>query len=442
MASSSSPQALKVLNQCSISPPKGSVPETSIPLSFLDLLWLQAGAVERLFFYKFSHSTSHFIDHFLPTLKASLSLTLQHLFLLASRVRSIPDSEHKFDYHFTEDKGSVPFILAESEADFDTLSGDQDREFKHLQPLIPSLVSPSGDHSHPLMALQVTVFPNHGLCLAITINHVVCDGASSINFIKSWAATCSSAATTPIIAAPPFYDRTELHDSKLHSLFLRTLVEDGALIVIENSSTTVDEVIFSTFSLKTEHVDKLKKFVLDKNEEYHQPFHCSTFVIVCAYVWTCLVKSTGWPHDKTAYMCFMADARGRLRPALPPGYFGNCLGGCMLQMKVAELVNYDGVRKAAEVIGSKAENWPELIRELAMEEKVLSVAGSPKFRVYDTDFGWGKPVKVEITSIRNSLSMAMTESRGNTGGVEIGFAMPKVEMGQFRAHFIGGLELL
>ncbi|KAM0942007.1 putative transferase [Dioscorea sansibarensis] len=431
MASSSSHHALKVLNLCSISPPKGSVPETSIPLSFFDLLWLQAGAVERLFFYKFSHSTSHFIDHFLPTLKASLSLSLQHLFLLASRVRSNPNSEHKFDYHFTEDTGSVPFILAESEADFDTLSGNQDREFKHLRPLIPGLVSLSGDHSHPLMALQVTVFPNHGLCLAITINHVVCDGTSSINFIKSWATTCSSAATTPIVAAPPFYDRTVIHDSKLHSLFLQTLVEDGALIVIEDSSATVNnDVIFSTFSLKAEHLDKLKKFVLDKNEEYHESFHCSTFVLACAYVWTCLVKSTRWPIGKIAHMCFAADARGRLRPALPPGYFGNCLGGCILQMKVAELVNYDGVRKAAEAIGSsiyklnsggvlrEAEHWPELIRKLAMEEKV------------------------EITSIRNSSSMAMTESRGNAGGVELGFAMPKVEMDQFRAHFHRGLQLL
>ncbi|KAJ0966617.1 hypothetical protein J5N97_023534 [Dioscorea zingiberensis] len=461
MASLSS-HAIKVLDQSSVSPPKGSVLETSIPLSFFDLLWLQAGVVERLFFYKFPYSTSHFIHHFLPIFKSSLSLTLQHFFPLSCHIRRNPNSEHKIEYHYIEDRGcSVPFILAESEADFDALSGDHNREFKHLQPLIPSLVSLSGDTPAPLMASQVTVFPNHGLCVAISVNHSVCDGASSTNFIKSWAATCSSGSTTAsLVPAPPLFDRSMLHDpNNLHSRFLRAIEEDGALIVFQDSSKTVTaaapidvDKVFSTFSLRPEHVEKLKNRVKDKYKEFEaMPFHCSTFVIAFAYVWTCLMRSREWQRDRTSHMAFAADYRSRLLPPLPPEYFGNCVGGCFGAMKVAELLNDDGFEKAAEVVGRAidelkdgyvlegAEEWPELIKKLCLEDP-LSVAGSPRFRVYGTDFGWGKPVKVEIPSIRHASSMAVTESRDGVGGIEIGLALPEAEMNQFRSHFITGLR--
>ncbi|KAK9117685.1 hypothetical protein Sjap_016632 [Stephania japonica] len=54
--------------------------------------------------------------------------------------------------------------------------------------------------------------------------------------------------------------------------------------------------------------------------------------------------------------------------------------------------------------------------------KVLSVAGLPKFKVYETDFGWGRPKKVEVVSIEDSGAISLSESRDddiNGGGVEV-----------------------
>ncbi|AES77693.1 anthocyanin acyltransferase, putative [Medicago truncatula] len=50
--------------------------ETSLPLTFFDILWLRLPPVQRIFFYEFPHQTSLFFNTLLPKLKQSLSLTL------------------------------------------------------------------------------------------------------------------------------------------------------------------------------------------------------------------------------------------------------------------------------------------------------------------------------------------------------------------------------
>ncbi|MCI55201.1 coumaroyl-CoA:anthocyanidin 3-O-glucoside-6''-O-coumaroyltransferase 1-like, partial [Trifolium medium] len=49
---------------------------------------------------------------------------------------------------------------------------------------------------------------------------------------------------------------------------------------------------------------------------------------------------------------------------------------------------------------------------------VLLVTGSPKFNVYETDFGFGKPVKVEM--VHSFKCMSIAESGDGEGGIEVG----------------------
>jgi hypothetical protein len=50
----------------------------------------------------------------------------------------------------------------------------------------------------------------------------------------------------------------------------------------------------------------------------------------------------------------------------------------------------------------------------------LSVAGSPRFRMYNVDFGFGSPAKVEIVSVAKTGAMSVAEGRGGcSGGIEI-----------------------
>ncbi|KAJ0966619.1 hypothetical protein J5N97_023536 [Dioscorea zingiberensis] len=444
---------LRILDQCSVSPPKGSVPETAIPLTFFDILWLLGQTVDRLFFYEFHLSTSHFIHHLLPTFKSSLSLALKHFFPLSGHVRPSSSSPDHYEIYYT-DGDSVLLTITESEADFEELSGDQPRSIESLQALIPSLTISNG--ATPLMALQVTVFPYHGICLSISISHIAGDGTSTMNFIKSWASTCFSEATSTVLATPPLFNRSLITDpNNLHAVNLQLIKTFAGLSekMSSNFESPNDVVFFSTFTLKKDHIEKLKSMVMAKYEKGDRvPFHCSTFVVGCGYVWACLVRSRGWPEERTAYMGFAVDARARLTPEIPAGYFGNCLSFCLAELKVGDIVDEDGVVKAIEALGKAidgmredgvlkgAEELPKLFVKLA-DERPLSIAGSPRFRVYDTDFGWGKPVKVEVTSIKETGAMSIAESGKEPGGLEFGLAFPKHEIDAFQACFTAGLQI-
>ncbi|CAN6934712.1 unnamed protein product [Brassica oleracea] len=64
---------------------------------------------------------------------------------------------------------------------------------------------------------------------------------------------------------------------------------------------------------------------------------------------------------------------------------------------------------------------------------------SNRFGVYESDFGWGIPVKVDVVSIRGD-GISMAEKRDDSGGVEIGLCMKKADMDIVFTLFNSGLQ--
>ncbi|KAL4273781.1 hypothetical protein GQ457_13G017800 [Hibiscus cannabinus] len=86
---------LKVLEDSGVSPPPGSVPTTSLPLTFFDTSWITCRHMKHLFFYEFPFPPSHFIENTFPDLKTSLSLALQQFFPFAGHLRlRLPQPPH------------------------------------------------------------------------------------------------------------------------------------------------------------------------------------------------------------------------------------------------------------------------------------------------------------------------------------------------------------
>lgn len=73
----------------------------------------------------------------------------------------------------------------------------------------------------------------------------------------------------------------------------------------------------------------------------------------------------------------------------------------------------------------------------------VMVAGSPKLEFYyETDFGWGKPKKIEEISIDKMRAISFTESRVVKGGIEVGLALTKAKMDAFTMFFSESLDVL
>ncbi|XP_020591218.1 phenolic glucoside malonyltransferase 1-like [Phalaenopsis equestris] len=447
--------SVKILDQSLISPPPLSACESrpSLPLNFFDMLWLNYSPVERLFFYQFSDSSSHFIDFHLPNLKFALSATLSTFYPLAATIRrSRSDGRFEIAPAHTD---SVPLTVTEyagNPADFLDISGDHSRPVEKLLPLVPRL--PMSRDAQPLLALQVTLFPYFGLCVSLAVHHSACDGFSSMQFVKLWSATAASSFRpddlVPQLPAPVM-DRTVIPDPRNLYLQMEKAVLDVRVNEKMITSGISGGVYAATFTLSAPEISRLKKEAQKKAEEQGIPcFHCSSFVVSCAYSWICLLKTRHKTDGEgKAHFVFAVDWRRRIQPPFPETSFGTCLSGCFVKWDAEELLAKDGILAACAAIGKAIEELGDAHESMdgVMDKlgeiapwRPLSLAGSPKMGVYGTDFGWGKPRKVEVISTRETGAIAMAESRNGDGGIEVGVILPEDNLKAFADYFAGGMD--
>ncbi|MQL73860.1 hypothetical protein Taro_006233 [Colocasia esculenta] len=449
--SSNVPAAITVVEQCRVSPGHdGPFGEVSIPLTFLDVPWLKNHPVQRLFFYRWPGlTTTHFATSALPRLKRSLSLTLRHYYPLIGRLEPLSGSSDRFHIVCT-DADSVTFTLAECVVEdgdyFHHLAGNHPRRVEMFRPLVPGMISASA-----LLALQVTVFPGAGVCIGVAIGHAACDGSSFVSFMKAWASACrlEENEASPV-GELPVIDRTLVSDpgGQLYTALFDSMKNLSGLSWPAVEGPDVER---STFLLRRAHIEELRRRVSGQRPPPLPVLRYSSFVLTCAYVWVCLLKA-GWPRqgeEDAAYLLFAMNCRGRLRPPIPAAYFGNCLVPCTVRARRSDLLGVNGVGLAAEVIAREVasqghgdhlltEQSPQLA--VWLRGRPLSIAGSPRFGVYGTDFGWGRPAKVEMVGIERTGAVALADSGEDDGGIELGLALRAPEMARFTSLFTAGLE--
>ena len=433
----------------------------SLPLTFFDVLWLRFAPVQRVFFYETSISITTFLDSILPKLKHSLSLTLQYFLPLAGTL-TWPQDSHKPIINYKEGD-AVSLTVAESNANnFYHLSSNNFVEAVEYHPLVPDLAI--SHEQAPVLALQVTMFSNYGLCIGITTHHAVFDGKSSTMFMKSWAHLCKNALSSSLVPdLTPSFDRMVIKDpSTIEAIYLNQLLNlDGphnrSLKVWDKK--TPPDVVRGTFELTCTNLEKLRQLITnmleEKNEQQQLAVHLSRLTLTCAYTWVCLAKAEGL-RDTKLHLGISADARPRLEPPIPGNYFGNCLTFCGVVAERNDLLGGKGVAVAAKAISdairslddgvlSDAENWLSLFISLMtdkMADRATGIAGSPRFELYNTDFGWGKPMKVEMISIDRTGAISVSDTRDGAGGIKVGLVLKKHEMKVFASIYAKGLEVL
>ncbi|XVF22972.1 hypothetical protein REPUB_Repub12eG0217100 [Reevesia pubescens] len=458
---------VKILEQCQVCPPPNTVPAASlIPLTFFDLPWLFFPPAQPLFFYPYPYPTSHFLASTLPSLKHSLSLTLQLFFPFAAHL--VLDLEPQPKIAFNQKHCYVSLTFAESNADFHHISGNHPRDVKDFHPLLPSLESSnptSRDENQavPLLAVKVIVFPNSGLCIGLAYHHVAADGRTFDNFIKTWASFHRDSSNYSIM---PSYDRTVVIDKHgLEAIFLnewRKKKSGKQMVIMGTESRADDEFadkVRATFVMGLTDIEKINGWIIGecKNKNLSEPVHLSPYVVACAFVWVCLMKSRTDSEDfddQLHYPCyfgFNAGGLSRLDFPVPATYFGNCVGFGRSEATRGDLMGENGIIFAAKAIGDtvkkldkallgEAERWISDWEVFWESNLHIMVVGSPKLDAYETDFGWGRPTKIEEISIDRWGAISLTESRDEKGGIEVGLALPKPKMDAFTSLFAQALK--
>ncbi|XP_010277331.1 PREDICTED: phenolic glucoside malonyltransferase 1-like [Nelumbo nucifera] len=448
-----------ILEHCRIAPPPNSATEMSLPLTFFDMLCLVLPPIQSLYFYELPQ----FADSLLPNIKHSLSLTLKHFLPFAGNLTWPKDSEVPLIRYVEKD--SVSLTVAESDGDFYHLSGTHCRDITEILPLIPDL--PISDKQAPVLALQVTVFPNRGICVATTIHHAVADGRTISLFMKTWASICRLGGDSSLLPESlPFYDRNVIKDpSGLQKVFLTELSNLTSECEVESENWSFklwDNVappnsVKAIFELRRDDIERLRKWVVkrlakDKQSAQDSVPHLSAFVLACAFLCHCLVTAGEDESREKTYCMFPVDCRARLEPPVPATYFGNCVRGGIVSLETNRVLGEDGMVVAVEAIrGAINELENGVLRGLeefvsAMSSidvlEIIWIAWSPRFRVYDTNFGWERPKKMEILMTAGCRVISLVESRDGDGGIEVGLELDRKQMQVFSSLFVDGIKAL
>uniref|UniRef100_J3LCW7 Uncharacterized protein n=1 Tax=Oryza brachyantha TaxID=4533 RepID=J3LCW7_ORYBR len=434
------------------------LPERAMPLTFLDAMFLSTPAVERVLLSRLGAADD--VDAVLSRLADSLSRVLRDFYPLAGRLRLTPGEGNRYELLYRPGDGVAFTVAQHGGVDVDELARDDPREHAAIAPFVPVL--PAGG---AVLAVQATVLLlpiRRDLALGVTVHHAACDGSSSTHFLHTWAATCAGAAVLP---QPPVINRTCIRDREDIYDLLASMAKDSQPHMLESTIVVVAvDKLLATFAVSGDTLQSIKDRIAAVAARRGVPTpRCTSIVATFAVIWHCHTRaaqgdvdveadSTPSPNDgDRGLLVCLSDLRPRMDPRVPDKYLGNCVGPCFAwaaRKEIAATGADDALFTASSAIAlaidgatrCEADYWDRCTEQgqemRTLESPPVSVAGSPRFRVYDVDFGFGKPAKVEVVSIAKTGAVSVAESRRRgSGGIEVGVALPPEQMERFRRCF-------
>lgn len=246
----------------------------------------------------------------------------------------------------------------------------------------------------------------------------------------------------------PFYGRDSVQDSNKLEKVVWSQERTGALTVSLTLALPLHK-LRATFVIGDVKIEKLKDLATIKNLIVGR---LSTFVMVCAHLWSCLAMSAAAAEEEVddaepEYLGSLIDCRARLDPPLPSNYFGNCLMLLLAISTHGRLKGKDGFVATIEAIvvairktireGRGASDFfknRSRIHSEFMGKRLVSVAGSSRLDQYcGADYGWGAAVKYEC--IHTDFNGSVHFGKARDKGVEIGLSLPKAKMHSFASIF-------
>lgn len=367
---------------------------------------------------------------------AALADALRVFYPLAGRIRQ--DAADGGLAIEGDDGAEVIEAEAEAVAVDDLAGGDcRDEAEKVMQRLVPyTAVMNLEGLRRPLLAVQFTKLKD-GLAVGCAFNHAVLDGTSTWHFMSSWAELCrnggnNGSKSSVTVSLPPVLDRSLARSVRVR-LDLPASAEAHEKT---DPNGPKPALVARVFSFPESTVARIKASANAALPPGAKPF--STFQSLGAHIWRAVSRARGLgPADITAFAVF-ADCRARLDPPLPPAYFGNLIQAVFTGMPAGMLLG--GPPELAAGLLQKAidehdaaavvrrleeyEAAPKLFHYSDAGPNCVAVGSSPRFKVYDVDFGFGRPQRVRSASNNKFDGMVyLYPGRGGDGGIDVELAL-------------------
>nr|CAD1830788.1 unnamed protein product [Ananas comosus var. bracteatus] len=331
-----------------------------------------------------------------------------------------------------------------------------------LQQLVPytGVMNLEGLH-RPLLAVQFTKLKD-GVAIGCAFNHAILDGHSTWHFMSSWAELSRGGGGGGGPSLVPILDRAlarrirvplslpsspAAHESLdpngpakplIHRLFSfpQTLVDQIKLATNQNPNPNPNPNPEGPDSEPEPEPER-------EHETKTKPKPFSTFQSLGAHVWRAVARARGLAADELTVFAVFADCRGRVDPPVSPAYFGNLIqavftaapAGLLLASPpgfAAAVLQRAIDAHCAAAIAARLEGYeaaPKLFHYSDAGPNCVAVGSSPRFRVYDVDFGFGRPERVRSGS-NNKFDGMVYLYPGRDGGrsIDVELTLPDEPM--------------
>ncbi|XP_055959800.1 stemmadenine O-acetyltransferase-like [Mercurialis annua] len=385
-------------------------------LSFLDQVQSPVCMPIVLFYSKNSNSERCIV------LKKSLSKALTMFYPLAGRINN--------DTFIDCNDEGVLFVEAQVNCQLsDILPNYNPSDSNKLIPLQP-------DQGKDLVSFfQVTFFKCGGFCISFSLLHKLGDALSQFQFLNSWAAI-TRGDHSDNISIPIFGTAKLFPPLKLHSGF-----DNGELLGNDEKIVT-------------------KRFVFDAStiaafqaKFGHEIGYTSSRVIaLVAVLWSrfrAVIQTKKTDSNYIWTLTNYVNFRPRAEPPFSEMYFGNFITTAFVQVNIKdrsadEKYNDDArvVSQIRDVLRSVDKKYVENLQKtdvvfnLRQEEVRKLVNGEVidffctslcKMRIYEADFGWGKPVFVGSAHLPFNNGVSLFDTKDG-GGIEAWITLKEEDM--------------
>ncbi|CAD6214038.1 unnamed protein product [Miscanthus lutarioriparius] len=316
--------------------------------------------------------------------------------------------------------------------------------------LHPSIV---GDgHVEELVQVQLTRFACGSLVVGFTAHHRVADGQATGNFLVAWGLATRRLPVEPL----PVCDRAtrfQPRDTPLVEFPHRDTEyylpakkrgsddDEDDIGGVAHNKIKVHKVLFTK-----EFVARLKARASSgvppppTHHHHHRRGHYSTFESVVGHLWRAVTAARGLGAGETTRLRISVNGRTRMRPPVPPTYFGNMVLWAFPRCDAGDLVSRpvqhaaDLIRRAvSRVDDAYFRSFVDFASSGAVEREGLAptadesqVVMCPDLEVdswlgisfYDLDFGGGCPLYFMPSYLPMEGTMFLLPSFLVDGGIE------------------------
>ncbi|KAJ4958896.1 hypothetical protein NE237_026007 [Protea cynaroides] len=345
------------------------------------------------------------------------------------------------------------FLVAETSSDIDDL-GDfvMSMELKRLLPPVPGVDYTGDITSNPLLILQVTRFKCGGVSIGMGLDHYVADGMTAMYFIKTWCAMAHGLD----INIPPFVDRTILRVRDPPTPTFEHIEFQIPPSLKSPQQTTkspadLDATTFAMFKISREQLNNLKaKANSGEKEDGGNKVNYSSYEVLTGHIWRCSCKARGLPDDQETKLKIAVDGRSKLRPPLPLGYVGNVIFPATPIALSGDLINnpltyamgkvHDALTRMDDEYLRSAIDYLELNPDPTVHSTKspnISILSWVQLKMYDVDFGWGRPIFMGPAGINGDGNVFVLPSPTNDGSLSVAACFQSDHMKIFQKILYG-----